>query len=63
MNVLKPPLVPAEKILIPPLHVKLGLMKNFVKTLPTDSPAFKHLQETIYFVSFAKIKEGMYLYI
>jgi len=30
-NVVNPPLVLQEKIYLPPLHIKLGLMKNFVK--------------------------------
>jgi len=30
-NVVSPPLVLPEKIYMPPLHIKLGLMKNFVK--------------------------------
>ena len=30
-NVLRVPLVEREKVLMPPLHIKLGLMKNFVK--------------------------------
>ena len=30
-NVIIPPLVLPEKIYLPPLHVKLGLMKNFVE--------------------------------
>ena len=30
-NVLKPPLVLPEKIYLLPLHIKLGLTKNFVK--------------------------------
>ena len=28
------PLVDMNKVLLPPLHIKLGLMKNFVKALP-----------------------------
>ena len=31
-NVINPPLVLPEKIFLPPLHIKLGLMKNFVKS-------------------------------
>ncbi|GBO24329.1 hypothetical protein AVEN_43531-1 [Araneus ventricosus] len=27
------PLIASEKILLPPLHIKLGLMKNFVKAM------------------------------
>ena len=30
-DVVNPPLVLPEKIYLPPLHIKLGLMKNFVK--------------------------------
>jgi hypothetical protein len=30
-NVLNNPLVNPEKVFLPPLHIKLGLMKNFVK--------------------------------
>jgi hypothetical protein len=32
-NVVNPPLVLLEKIYLPPLHTKLGLMKNFVKSM------------------------------
>ena len=35
-NVQRLPLIPAEKVLLPPLHIKLGLIKNFVKSLPKD---------------------------
>ena len=32
-NILQKPLVDPTKILLPPLHIKLGLMKQFVKSL------------------------------
>ena len=32
-NLINEPLVDSQKILIPPLHIKLGLMKQFVKAL------------------------------
>ena len=32
-NVQHPPLVDGKKILLPPLNIKMGLMKNFVKAL------------------------------
>ena len=35
-NVLSHPLVEPSKTLISPLHIKLGLMKNFVKTLDRE---------------------------
>ena len=34
------PLVDMNKVLLPPLHIKLGLMKNFVKTLHKNGAAF-----------------------
>ena len=39
------PLVDAQKVLLPPLHIKLGLMKAFVKGLDRDSAAYKYLCE------------------
>ena len=32
-NVIREPLVSREKVLLPPLHIKLGLVKQFVKAL------------------------------
>lgn len=53
-------LVPTDKILLPPLHIKLGVMKNFVKSLPLESPAFQYLQAIFPNISYAKIREGTY---
>lgn len=54
------PLVDAHKIILPPLHIKLGLIKNFVKALPKDGAAFLHLQNVFPKLSAAKIKEGVF---
>jgi len=35
-NVIAEPLVDRSKIILPPLHIKLGLMKQFVKALDKD---------------------------
>ena len=32
-----------NKVLLPPFHIKLGLMKNFVKALHKNGAAFQHL--------------------
>jgi hypothetical protein len=37
------PLIDLKKILLPPLHIKLGLMKNFVKALDKDGKTIKYL--------------------
>lgn len=64
-NVIKPALVPEGKILMPYLHVKLGVVKSFLKTIvqhkKTSKHArkiFKHLKK-MFHISDAKIKEGM----
>jgi hypothetical protein len=47
-----------HKILLPPLHIKLGLMKNFVKAMDRTGSAFKYLAEKLPQLSEAKIKSG-----
>lgn len=60
-NVKNEPLVPSEKIILPPLHIKLGLIKNFVKALPRDKPGFLFLKTKFPTLSEAKIKEGIFI--
>ena len=59
-NVLRKPLVAPEKILIPPLHIKLGLMKQFTKALNTENRCFLYLYQKFPKYSDAKIKEGVF---
>lgn len=54
-------LVRQEKILMPPLHIKLGLIKQFVKALDPSSEAFKYLQTIFPKLSEAKIKGGIFV--
>ena len=42
-NIINEPLVDWEKILIPPLHMKLGLMKQFTIALDKDGRCFTYL--------------------
>ena len=37
-------LVDPQNIPLPPLHIKLGHMKNYIKALHKDGPTFKFLQ-------------------
>jgi hypothetical protein len=60
-NVVHMPLVESNKIVLPPLHIKLGLMKNFVKAMDRDGPAFRYLSEKFHTLSEAKIKEGIFI--
>ena len=59
-NVIRQPLVLREKILLPTLHIKLGLAKQFIKALKLDSKAFSHVQAMFPKLSEAKVKGGIF---
>ena len=50
-----------NKVLLPPLHIKLGLVKNFVKALHKNRAAFQHLSTVFPGLSAAKLKEGIFV--
>jgi len=54
-------LINREKILLPPLHIKLRLMKQFVKALDRDGACFKYLTQLFSKLSNAKIKESIFV--
>jgi hypothetical protein len=58
-NVTCKPLVDPKKVCLPPLHIKLGLMENFVKAMDRDGQDFLYLQKMFPRISDAKIKEGI----
>ncbi|GBL75908.1 hypothetical protein AVEN_234247-1 [Araneus ventricosus] len=60
-NVENEPLVASEKILLLPLHIKLGLMKNFVKAMDCGGSGFQYLRLKFPKMSEAKIKEGIFV--
>lgn len=60
-SILKRPLVPSSAILLPPLHIKLGLMKVFVKNLNKAGLGISYLQSTFPSLSDAKIMEGVFV--
>ena len=60
-NVLHPKLVNEKDIMMPPLHIKLGLMKNFVKKLDRTGHTFLYLGTKFPKLSEAKIKEGVFV--
>ena len=53
------PLVDMNKVLLPPLHIKL--MKNFMKALYKNGTAFQHLSTVFPGLSAAKLKEGIFV--
>ena len=59
-NVEKKSLVPSYKVLLPPLHIKLGIVKQLVKAMSkVKSAAFMHIFEILPSLSEAKINEGV----
>ncbi|KAK3882460.1 hypothetical protein Pcinc_013167 [Petrolisthes cinctipes] len=59
-NVLSHPLVEPHKILLPPLHIKLGLMKNFAKALDKEGEGFTFLHQKFPRISREKLKAGIF---
>ena len=59
-NVKLAPLV-AAKVLFPPLYIKLGLIKQFVKKMNPEGEAFNHIQELLPKLSEAKVKGGIFV--
>lgn len=60
-NVSYASLVNPEKIFLPPLHIKLGVMKKFVKAMDKLSDGFLYLKSKFPKVSDAKLKEGIFI--
>lgn len=56
-NVINTNLVSPEKVLLSPLHIKLGLMKQFVKSHQTDGSKIRKLLTDTFFVESMNEKE------
>lgn len=50
-----------RKILVPNLHVKMGLMEKFDVVLHKESTAFKHVQRLNPMLFEAKVKAGIFV--
>ena len=59
-NVKRHSLVESSRNLLPPIHIKLGLMKNFVKAMDRNGTALLYLRQTFPRHSDAKIREGVF---
>ena len=53
-------IVNSNNILLPSLHIKLGLMKQFVMTLNNEGNAFIHLKNIYPYISDAKLTAGIF---
>ena len=54
------PLVDRDSILLPPLHIKLGLMKQFVKALDKNGDCFGYIRSRFPGTSYEKVRAGIF---
>ena len=59
-NIINEPLVPRDRIILPPLHIKLGLIKQLVKALDKDGECFKYICRSFPGLSIEKLKAGIF---
>jgi len=60
-NIIKESLIPTNKVILPPLHIKLDLVKQFIKAMrTTESKAFMYIFKKFPKLSDAKIREGIF---
>ena len=59
-NVINVALVPRDRIILPPLQIKLGLMKQYVKALNKDSECFQYILRKFHNLSMEKLKVGIF---
>ena len=54
------PLVDRDSILLPPLHIKLGSMKQFVKALDKNGDCFRYIRSRFPGTSYEKVRAGIF---
>ena len=59
-NVINEPLVDRDSILLRPLHIKLGLMKQFVKALDNNGDCFRYIRSRFPGTSYKKVRAGFF---
>ncbi|CAK8691493.1 unnamed protein product [Clavelina lepadiformis] len=59
-NIRNQPLVDPSKVLLPPLHIKLGLMKQYVKSLDKHGACFGYICQKFPALSNEKLKAGIF---
>lgn len=60
-NIKWEPLIDPQKVPMPPLHIKYGLIKQFVMALDKESAAFKYLQDLFAWLPEAKVTTGIFV--
>ncbi|GFV51081.1 uncharacterized protein TNCV_4743581 [Trichonephila clavipes] len=59
-NLINTPLVNRDRIILPPFHIKLGIMKQFVKALDKSGEYFNFLSRKFPGLSIEKLKAGIF---
>ena len=59
-NIIHRPLVDVKKIILPPLHIKLGVMKQYVKALDHNGDCFRYICQAFPGLSEEKKKAGVF---
>jgi hypothetical protein len=59
-NVINEPLVARGRIILSPLHIKLGLMKQFVKTLNKYGSCIEYIAHMLPGLTVEKLKTGIF---
>ena len=60
-NVIHKPLIKPSKVLPPPLYIKVGHTKNFVKALDVKVPTFTYLHRKFPMLTYEKVKAGVFI--
>ena len=60
-NVIDESLVARDKIILPPLHIKLGLMKQFVKALNKEGSCFKYIAHKLPGITLEKLNDPLFI--
>ena len=59
-NVINEPIVNRDRIILPPLHIKLGLMKQFLKALDKHGSCFNNIVQKFPGLSMENLKAGSF---
>ena len=59
-NIKNEPLVSRDRIILPPLHIKLGMMKQLVKALDKHDDCFNYIVKKFPGLSMEKMKAGIF---
>ena len=59
-NVIQEPLIRRNRIILPVLHIKLGLMKQFIRALDKNRSCLQYVVQKIVGINLGKIKAGIF---